>query len=371
MILFLTQCFPSRVGGIESLVSNLALELSKNEKIIVYADSHNAIKDTIFDNKHKNQIVVRRFGGIKFFRRRKKIKEIKPIIESKKIKLVMSDSWKSLENGIDFLKENNIPIICLAHGNELLFKNNSKKKRIKKILNQVDSVVANSNFTKNLLKKLISSTDKLITIYPGALDIRDIKETIVPKITGEPILLTLSRLEKRKGHLEIIKAIISLLPEFPKIQYVIAGNGPELKNLKKFVIKKKLENNIIFVKNVNDSQKKYLFKKTKLMIMATSDETKNGSIEGFGIVYLEAAFFSIPSIASNVGGTPEAVIDNFTGKIINDKSKLYIAIKELLKNQEKIKELGKNAKKRALEEFRWKHISKQYLSLISNLTKNL
>ena len=54
------------------------------------------------------------------------------------------------------------------------------------------------------------------------------------------------------------------------------------------------------------------------MIMPTLDEIKIGSIEGFGIVYIEAAFFAIPSIASNVGGTPEAVIDNSTGKIINN-----------------------------------------------------
>ena len=40
MILILTQCFPSRVGGIESLVSNLALELGKNNKVIVFADQH-------------------------------------------------------------------------------------------------------------------------------------------------------------------------------------------------------------------------------------------------------------------------------------------------------------------------------------------
>ena len=83
MILILTQCFPSRVGGIESLISNLALGLCKSEKVIVFADRHHIFYDAVFDNKFKNQILIRRVGGIKFFRRRKKIKEIKPFIESK------------------------------------------------------------------------------------------------------------------------------------------------------------------------------------------------------------------------------------------------------------------------------------------------
>ena len=56
------------------------------------------------------------------------------------------------------------------------------------------------------------------------------------------------------------------------------------------------------------------------MVMPTLDESKKNSIEGFGIAYLEAAYYGIPSIASNVGGTPEAVIHNETGIIISDMS---------------------------------------------------
>ena len=52
MILILTQCFPSRVGGIESLISNLALGLSKKNKVIVFADQHHPLNDSIFDNKY-------------------------------------------------------------------------------------------------------------------------------------------------------------------------------------------------------------------------------------------------------------------------------------------------------------------------------
>ena len=54
MILILTQCFPSRLGGVESLVSNLALSLSKSEKIIVFADSHHLNNDAQYDNLYKN-----------------------------------------------------------------------------------------------------------------------------------------------------------------------------------------------------------------------------------------------------------------------------------------------------------------------------
>ena len=56
MYLFLTQCFPSRLGGIESLVSNLALSLSEQKKILVFADKNYLIQDALFDDKYKNCI---------------------------------------------------------------------------------------------------------------------------------------------------------------------------------------------------------------------------------------------------------------------------------------------------------------------------
>lgn len=369
MILILTQCFPSRLGGIESLVSNLALSLSKSEKIIVFADRHHIFYDAIFDNQHKDKILVRRVGGIKFFRRRRKIKEIKPFIESKKVKLVISDSWKSLELGVDYLNIKKIPIICLTHGNELLSDTETKTKRIKNVLNKVNYIIANSIFTKNLVNDLTMNDLFVDVIHPGASDLRNTEAKEVLDIMGNPIVLTLARLEKRKGHKFIIQSIKKLLSEFPKLQYIIAGDGPELQNLKKLVKLESLEKNINFVGNINDAQKKYLFEKTNLMIMPTLDETKNCSIEGFGISYLEAAFFSIPSIASNVGGTPEAVINNITGKIINSIDELYPSIRELLINKKQRLSLGQNAQKRAVAEFNWSFIAKKYLSIINTLVK--
>ena len=370
MILILTQCFPSRLGGVESLVSNLAISLGKSEKIIVFADRQHFFYDSIFDNKHKDKILVKRTGGLKFFRRRKKIKEIRPFIDSKQVKLVIADSWKSLELGIDYLNKKNIPAICLAHGNELLSKKINKTKRIKNTLNKATAIIANSIYTKNLIKNLGLQNIPLHYIYPGALDLRNMKGVEIPNIQGGPIIFTLARLEKRKGHLYIIKSIKELLFDFPDIQYIIAGQGPEEKNLKRLVYDNKLEKNIKFVGSINDAQKKYLLSKADLMVMPTLDESDHLSIEGFGISYLEAAFFSIPSVASNIGGTPEAVLNDLTGKVINNIENLYETIKELLIDNKKRINLGKNAQIRAINEFSWDIIATKHLSIINNLVKN-
>ena len=367
MILILTQCFPSRLGGIESLVSNLSLGLSKSEKIIVFADRHHMFYDAIYDNNHKDEILVRRISGLKFFRRRRKIKEIKPFIESRKVKLIIADTWKSLELGIDYFNTKKIPSICLAHGNELLSNDLKKDQRIKNTLNKSTAVVANSLYTKKLVQELVKSTIVVDYVYPGANDLRNHKEHSLKEVNGEPVILTLARLEKRKGHTHIIHCIKKLLSDFPNIQYVIAGEGPEKRALQKLVNDKNLQNNVLFVGLVNDEQKKFLFERSSLMVMPTLDESKSRSIEGFGISYLEAAFFGIPSIASDVGGTPEAVINNSTGVIINSIDKLYQSMHDLLVNENKRILFGENAQRRSHENFQWNTVTKKYKSIFDEV----
>lgn len=67
MIIILTQCFPSQVGGIESLLENLSLELSKTHKVLILADQHNKIKDQYYDERQQNNLSIKRFGGINFY----------------------------------------------------------------------------------------------------------------------------------------------------------------------------------------------------------------------------------------------------------------------------------------------------------------
>ncbi len=360
MIIILTQCFPSRLGGIESLVSNLALGLTKQDKVIVFADRHHIFYDAIFDNQNKEKILVRRTGGLKFFRRRKKIKEIKPLIESNQVKLVIGDSWKSLELGIDYLYKKNINTVCLAHGNEIISQDVNKINRIKHTFNKTNTIIANSFYTSKLLER-VADNNKIITVYPGANDLRFFKEDKFIEIKGSPILLTLGRLEKRKGHLRVLKALLEIRKQYFDIKYIIAGEGTEKRNLKNFVKKNNLTNNVFFVGSVNDSQKKYLYTIANFMVMPTLDEEKNSSIEGFGIVYLEAAFFSVPSIASKVGGTAEAVMNEKTGLIIENESQLIEAIFRLIRDKKKLFELGKNAQKRAIEKFKWENVINNYL----------
>ena len=366
MIIILTQCFPSRVGGIETLMYNIALHLSRSKDVIVLADQQNFKEDNIFDQNEIN-FSTKRFRGIKFFRNRKKFNELKKIHGLSKIDAVISDSWKSLEVTIDFLKKNKIPVISLAHGNEIIIKNDKHHKRVKKILEHANAIVVNSNYTKNLLNKISNNFKNVKIIYPGINIKKNYIEENISLNQGSPKLLTLARLEKRKGHALILKSIMNLKKYFPDIQYIIAGEGEELDSIKNKIKEYNLQDNVNLVGTVNENQKNYIFSNTDLMIMPTLDESSSKSIEGFGIAYIEAANFKIPSIASDIGGTPEAVIHNKTGLIIKDIDELDEAIKSLIDNNEDRLTLGQNAKIRAENELNWDIQIKKYNDLIKEI----
>ena len=366
MIIILTQCFPTRVGGIETLMYDIATYLSKKNDVKVLADQQDAYKDLEFDKNNTNFSIFR-FKGLKFLRKRKKFNQLKQICSVSKIDVVITDSWKSLEIPINFLKEKKIPIISLVHGNEIIIKNDTHQNRIKRILELTNAVVVNSTYTKRLLTKISKNLKRIEVIYPGVNSTYTITEQNIDLKKGYPTLLTLARLEKRKGHSLILKSIFNLKKIYPDIQYIIAGNGDQLENIKNEIKKYNLETSVKLVGTINESQKKFIFNKTDIMIMPTLDETHSNSIEGFGIAYIEAAQYGIPAIASNVGGTPEAVLHNKTGLIINNINKLDETIKKLIDNKQLRNQLGQNAKTRAENELNWKNQILKYNKLIDDL----
>ena len=52
MIIILTQCFPPKIGGIENLIENLSIELSKTHEVLVLADQHDQKNDSDYDTKY-------------------------------------------------------------------------------------------------------------------------------------------------------------------------------------------------------------------------------------------------------------------------------------------------------------------------------
>tara|TARA_B100001741_G_scaffold203111_1_gene167689 strand:+ start:138 stop:1220 length:1083 start_codon:yes stop_codon:yes gene_type:complete len=360
MFLVVTRTFPPEVGGMQNLMWGLAKSLAKIDLIKVFADYSENHEE--FDNKVS--FSVERVKGIKLLRKYRKPHLVNEYLnQNPKVKCLISDHWKSLE-----LIKTNKKKICLIHSKEINHKKGSRiNKKVLEVLNNVDHVIANSNYTKNLAIELGVEEKRIKVINPGVDPISEIPKNDLKK--AEEILkgkknrlITVSRFDKRKNHEKVIMAIRNLKEVYPDIVYTCVGYGDEEENIKKLVIELKLENHVIFLKDIPNDLKNALIARSNIFIMPSI--IHKNSVEGFGIAYVEAAQYGIPSIGGKDGGASDAIIHEKTGLICdgNKLEDIYASIDNLLK-ENKYLEYGKEAKINS-QNFHWDKIIESYKRIL-------
>src|SRR4029453_11410293 len=97
------------------------------------------------------------------------------------------------------------------------------------------------------------------------------------------------------------------------------------------------------------------YRAASLFVMPAYEDEQDASVEGFGIVFLEAAASGIPAIGGRSGGIEDAIVDGETGYLVNgrDGDELASRIIEILGCEERRRKLGANARARAVAEFDW------------------
>ncbi|MDA9744557.1 glycosyltransferase family 4 protein [Candidatus Pelagibacter sp.] len=360
MHLIVTRTFPPEVGGMQNLMYGLAKSLSENVMIKVFADQcpnqYNFDKELSFS--------IERVSGPKIFKKYRKANLVNTYLENNnKVKAIIADHWKSLENINTEVKK-----ICLIHSKEINHKKNSFiNKRLIKILNNCHTVVANSNFTKNLAISVGVDENKIKVINPGVFPAYKIDDKIYKNIKKKlesrtPKLITIARFDKRKNHEKIIMALRNLKEIYPNIIYICIGQGENIDNLKKLITELKLQDQVIFPKNLTQDEKNSYLKCSDVFVMPSITYKK--SVEGFGIVYVEAAQFGVPSIGGKDGGAADAIDHEQTGYICDGNSldDVYQSIFNILENN-KYKVFGKKAEEIS-KKFYWSKIVKKYLELL-------
>ena len=365
MFLVVTRNFRPDVGGMQVLMGGLSKSLVDHGPVKVFANE--------FPNSgayDKNSFInIERVKGIKLFRKYRKANLVNNFInENNTIRAIITDHWKSLE----LLKDECLKktkTFCLLHSKEINHHVGSYlNKRLIKSTSKADFIIANSNFTKELAIKVGINPSKIHVIFPGIEKPKIIKGTLkeeAKRIYGEsfPKIITIARLDKRKGHDNILMLIKNLKVKYPKIRYVSIGFGEQEENLLKLTKKLSIENDVTFLKNIDEDLKIALLAEANLFLMPSRIEKT--SVEGFGISFVEAASYGVASIGGKDGGASDAIAHKKTGLICdgNNLNSIYDSVINFFQD-EKFEKYGNDAKKFS-ENFYWDKVVKNYLKLIN------
>ena len=363
MFLISTRNFPPDIGGIQNLMEGLSIALINHGPVKVFADSFENSESYDQDSK----LNIQRISGFKIFKKYRKANLVKEFINDNNLRAAFFDHWKSIEN-IDSLTLKKTKTFCLIHSKEINHPLGSAlNKRMLNALTKADFVIANSEFTKNLVIKLGFKDNNIKVINPGCnypIKVNDEAKKLARTIYADafPKLITISRLDGRKSHKNILMTIKNLLPKFPKLKYVSIGDGDEKNNLEKLKEELGLINEVSFVYKSTEQEKVGLLEKSDILVMPSVVYKK--SVEGFGITFIEAASYGKPSIAGIFGGEADAVLEGKTGYLCdgNDLNALYETLLKTL-NNDHYKKLGANALEFS-KNFSWDKIVKKYIELI-------
>ncbi len=363
MFLISTRNFPPDIGGIQNLMEGLSNALLNHGPVKVFAD--NFENSESYDQNSK--LNIQRISGFKIFKKYRKANLVKEFINNNDLRAVFFDHWKSIEN-IEISTLERTKSFCLVHSKEINHAiGSSLNKRMMNALGKANFIIANSHFTKNLLSKLGYENKNIKVINPGCnypIQVKKEAKNFAEKIYGDafPKLITVSRLDGRKSHKNILMTIKNLLPKFPKLKYVSIGDGDEKSNLEKLKKELGLLDQVKFIYKSTEQEKVGLLEQSDIFIMPSVVYKK--SVEGFGITFIEAASYGKPSIAGKFGGEADAVQEGKTGYLCdgNDLNDLYETLLKVLDN-EQYKKLGANAFEFS-KNFSWNKIIKKYIELI-------
>ncbi len=267
-----------------------------------------------------------------------------------------------------------IPVIVMAYGLEFRkFRNNPVFSALyRHIYKRSVLVIAVSNYTRSELLELGAPAERVKMVYPGTFKPAQMHESAPPAPrAGKPVIGTCGRLIRRKGHDIVIRALPMVIATHPGIEYVIVGKGPEADNLRALAISLGVEKHVTFLGEVPADELPSFLKSLDVFVMPSRNDRMTGHVEGFGIVYLEAAVYGVPSIGTTTGGIPEAIVDGETGMLVPDESPaaLGTVLSDLLKRPAEVCRLGQNAKHRAETEFLWDHQVDRFNTMLLNAGK--
>lgn len=256
----------------------------------------------------------------------------------------------------------NARVIVHLHGSEFENWFNSipyrKKKKVKRFLQEINVLIVLGNKWK----------EKILNIEPST-NIIVVSNTVeIPKYVneqGEKLnVLFLGVLHKRKGVDILIDAIDKLVIHNKlnsNVNFIIAGSGPELKNLKHKVNILGLSKIIHFEGWIEGKEKKELMKKCQLLVLPSY-------AEGLPVSILEAISYGMPVIASNVGDISSAVIDGWNGYLIvpGDSNKLMISLDKIINDRDRYQMMSSNSRKLAIKKFS----SDNYFKVLKDIYMN-
>lgn len=372
--LLLSEIFPPLKGGSGRWFWEVYTRLPKEKVVIAAGESEHT---TEFDKTHPMNCYrlplsswswgLKSLTGLKFYWR--VFRAVLKLVKQEKIEAI--HCGRCLPEGfIGFLinKYKGIPYICYIHGEDVETAATSRELSwiVEKALTHADKLICNSQNTANiLLNSWHTDPQKTFIVNPGvdtqvfvpAEPDKSIKTQL--GWNQRPVILTVGRLQERKGHDILIQSLPDIIKQHPQVLYAIIGDGENKTSLQELVANLELNDHVMFMSELSDQQMIQCYQQCDLFVLPNRSVGRD--IEGFGMVLVEAQACAKPVIAGDSGGTAETMLLNETGFIVDCTSPKHLPkkISLLLGDNKLAQSMGQKGRKHVVNTLDWVNLTKQ------------
>ena len=266
-----------------------------------------------------------------------------------------------------------LPVLIYAHGEELTGWGRGWKFRAMCFaMRRADALLSNSDFTRDTLVGLLGvEAGRIELTYPTVDEQRflpglpcdDLRAGLGLQ-AGQPLILSVGRLMRRKGFDNVVRALPRLVAQGIDAHYAVIGIGEDREYLERLAAEQGIAGRVHLLGHVPYEDLPRWYCACNLFAMPNRDI--GGDTEGFGLVFLEAASAARPALAGTAGGTGSAVLDGLTGLRVDgeDLDAITGGLAQLLTNAAEAERLGRQGRERVLEFFTHQRRVDQLLALV-------
>lgn len=232
-----------------------------------------------------------------------------------------------------------------------------------------NEIIRNSSIVivySEYLKNILGNSKNIKTIFHGG---QPIKKLIIKRKKSDEIkIVSFGFITPRKGFEEVIKSVKMLKDSGFKVKYFIIGKTNYIHyglKLKILVKKLKLEDNVIFLGYLPFSLVKKYVDDSNIVI-----QPRKYSTEGASGSLVFCMCRGKPVISNDIDYAKEYIINNKTGFLIKNESKLYFKIiSNLISDKNKLTEIQRNVLNWSKNNLDWKIISRKHVEIYKGILK--
>jgi phosphatidyl-myo-inositol dimannoside synthase len=256
-------------------------------------------------------------------------------------------------------------ILTITHGIEVW---KALPWRMRVALTEASAVISVSRYTSDFVAERHGVDRGRIQVIPPSMDPEFLAKAAAPaepRVSSGSKLLSISRLNEidaPKGVERVIESLPTIRRLIPAVEYTVIGTGDDRARLESLAGELGVEDICDFKGAVSDVELHADLEESDLFVLPSAKE-------GFGIVFLEAGAHRRAVVGADAGATPEVVIDGVTGLLVDpgDVGALAQAVIELLPDQERRDEMGREGERQVRDRYGYGSVSRRTKDLLREL----